>query len=64
MKLQKCISRDTKIAKRKNGMRVTGTSVKLIQTEIKKRAEAARKDREEKENTLNKLLEGWISKDE
>ena len=45
-------------------MRVTGTSVKLIQTEIKKRAEAARKDREEKENTLNKLLEGWISKDE
>jgi len=64
MKLQKCLERDRKIAKRKNGMRVTGTSVKLIQTEIKKRAEAARKDREEKENTLNKLLEGWISKDE
>jgi hypothetical protein len=60
MKLQKCVNRDRKIQKRKNGMRISGASVKIIQQELKKKAEAAKKEREEKESNINKLLEGWI----
>ncbi len=63
MKLEKCNSRDRKIQKRRNGMRVSGASVKIIQQELKKRAEAAKKERQEKEAVENKLLEGWIEKD-
>lgn len=63
MKLQKCIARDAKIAKRKHGMRISGASVKLIQEEIRKKAEAARKEREEKESVINKLLKDWIEED-
>lgn len=59
MKLDKAISRDRKISRRRNGHKSGGKSIKLIQEQLKKKAEAIKKEREEKILLELKLLEEW-----
>lgn len=53
MKIDKATRRDSKIDRRKNGMRIDNRSIFTIQEVEKKRSQQIKKEREEKERLKN-----------
>lgn len=57
MDISKCNNRDRKLDKKKNGMRISGRSLFVLEEVKKKRAEKIKHEREEKERLLKERIQ-------
>jgi len=55
--ISKCNNRDRKLDKKKNGMRISGRSLFVLEEVKKKRAEKIKHEREEKERLLKERIQ-------